>query len=144
MYEAIELDRGKRLIESDLAAAQGSYAGLKEAHLKSEIARSTVEEDEKKAHEDLEVEQARSRGLSDNIDHLKKALREKEDAIVQSSKLIEDLRVNKTELACSYKKIEKANNDLVGENMTLEEKIHGKSSTLFMFSLFLRCNFSVA
>jgi len=34
------------------------------------------------AHEDLEAEQARSRNLSDDIDHLKKALREKEDAIL--------------------------------------------------------------
>ena len=127
MYEAIELDRGKRLIESDLAAAQSSYAGLKEAHLKSEIARSTVEEDEKKAHEDLEAEQARSRGLSNDVDRLKKMLREKEETILQSGKMIEDLRVKKTELARSYKEIERANTDLFGENTALEEKIHGKS-----------------
>ena len=142
--EAVELDRGKRLIESDLATARSSYAGLKVAHLKSEIAQSAAEEAEKKAREDLEVEQARSRGLSDDIDRIKRALREKEDAILQSGKLIEDLRVDKTELSCSYKKIEKANTDLVSENTTLEEKVRGKSSTLFMFSLFLWCNFSVA
>jgi hypothetical protein len=49
--------------------------------VKSEIARSAVEEAEKKAHEDLEAEQARSRGLSDNVDRLKRALLEKEGAI---------------------------------------------------------------
>ena len=57
-----------------------------------------MEEVEKKAREDLEAEQARSRGLSDDIDRLKKALQEKEDAILQLGKLIEDLRVNKMEL----------------------------------------------
>jgi chromosome segregation ATPase len=36
--EAIKLDKGKRLIESDLAAARHNYAGLKEELLKSEIA----------------------------------------------------------------------------------------------------------
>ena len=71
--------------------------------------------------------------FSDDIDRLKKALREKEDAILQSGKLIEDVRVDKTELARSYKKIERANTDLVGENMTLEEKIHGKSSMPLCF-----------
>ena len=41
--------------------------------------------------------------------------------------MIEDLRVKMTELARSYKEIERANTDLVGENMALEEKIRGKS-----------------
>jgi tetratricopeptide (TPR) repeat protein len=131
--EAIDLDKGKRLVESDLAATQSNYARLKEALLKSEIARGAVEEAKKKAREDLEAEQACSRGLFDDIDRLKKALREKEDAILQSGKLIEDLRVDKTERARSYKKIEKANTDLVSENTTLEEKIRGKSSMLLCF-----------
>ena len=53
-------------------------------------------------------------------------LQEKVETILQSGKMIEDLRVKKTELARSYKEIERANTDLVGENTTLEEKIHGK------------------
>ena len=131
--EAIDLDKGKRLVESDLAAAWSNYVGLKEVLLKSEITRGTTEEAEKKAREDLKAKQARSCGLSDDIDRLKKAVWEKEDAILQSGKLIEDLRVDKTELARSYKKIEKANTDLVGENTTLEEKIHGRFSMLLCF-----------
>jgi len=62
--------------------------------LNSEIARGAVEEAEKKAREDLEVVQARSHGLSDDVDRLKKALREKEEAILQWGKLIKDLRVD--------------------------------------------------
>ena len=80
--EAVKLDNGKRLVESDLATTWSAYGGLKEALLKSEIARSTVEEAEKKAREDLEAERACSHGLSDDVDRLKKALREKEDAIL--------------------------------------------------------------
>ena len=107
---------------------------MKEALLTSEIARGAVEEAKKKAREDLEAEQTRSRGLSDDIDRLKKMLREKEEAILQSGKMIEDLRVKKTELARSYKEIERANTNLVGENTALEEKIRGKS---FVPSCFL-------
>ena len=98
-----------------------------------------MEEAERKAREDLVAEQARSRNLSNDVDRLKKALREKEDAILQFGKLIEDLWVDKTELALSYKKIERANTDLVGENMALEEKIRVKSSMplcLLCWSLF--------
>jgi len=36
--EAIELYKGKRLVESDLAAAQSNYTRMKEALLTSEIA----------------------------------------------------------------------------------------------------------
>ena len=79
--EAIELDKGKRKVELDLATSRGNYAGLKEEQLKSEITRGAVEEAEKKAQEGLEVEQARSHSLSDDINPLKKALWEKEDAI---------------------------------------------------------------
>ena len=46
-----------------------------------EIARSATEEAKKKAFEDLEVERARSRSLSDDVDRLKRALLEKEGAI---------------------------------------------------------------
>ena len=35
--KAIELDKGKRQVESDLAAARGNYTGLKEEVLKSKI-----------------------------------------------------------------------------------------------------------
>jgi len=116
-------------VESDLATARGNYAGLKEELLKSEFTQGTAEEAEKKAREDLEIEQARSHSLFNDVDCLKKALQEKEVAILQSGKLIEDLRVEKTELACSHKKIERANTDLVGENTTLEEKIRDEFST---------------
>ena len=59
--QAIELDKGKRQVETDLAAARGNYAGIKEELLKSEIARRTAEEAEKKAREDLKRELTRSR-----------------------------------------------------------------------------------
>ena len=95
----------------------------------SEIARGAVEEAEKKVCVDLEVEQAHSCNLFDDIDRLKKPLLVKEDAILQSGKLIEDLRVDKTELARSYKKIEKTNTNMVGENTTPEEKIRGEFPT---------------
>ena len=114
-------------MELDLAATRSTYGRVKEALLTSEIARGAAEEAEKKAHEDLEAEQTRSRGLSNEVDRLKKMLREKEETILQSGKMIEDLRVKKTELARSYKEIERANTDLFGENTALEEKIHGKS-----------------
>jgi hypothetical protein len=93
------------------------------------------------AHEDLEVERARSHSLSDDVDRLKKALREKEEAILGSGKLIEDLRVEKTELAYSFKKIERTNTDLVCENTTLEEKIHGKSSMSLCFCCWISFSF---
>ena len=139
--EAIELDKGKRLAESDLVATRGNYARLKEELLRSEITRGAVEEPEKKACEDLKAERARSCSLSDNIDRLKKALREKEDAILQSGKLIEDLRVERTELARSQKKIEKANTNLVGENMTLQERVRGEFSMLLRLLCFCSAHF---
>ena len=52
---ATELGKEKRLMESDLAAAQSAYGRVKEALLMSEIARGAMEEAEKKAHEDLEA-----------------------------------------------------------------------------------------
>jgi len=80
------------------------------------------------------------------VDRLKRALLEKEGAIAQAGKAIEDLWVGNIDLARSHKEIERANIDLVGENMALEEKIRGK--LLFTFILpFARCfvlsNFSV-
>ena len=94
-----------------------------------------MEEAEKKACEDLETERARSRSLSDDVDRLREALREKEDIILQLGMLIEDLRVEKTELVCSHKRIERANTDLVGQNIALEEKISCElSSSLRLLS----------
>jgi len=130
-------------VESDLAAAQGNYAGLKEEQLKSENAWGAADEAEKKAREDLERELSSSRSISDDVDCLKKALRENEDTILQSRKLIEDLHVEKTELACLCKRIERANTDLVGENTTLEEKICGELFYFLAFIFLLWCLFSI-
>jgi len=53
-------------------------------------------------------------------------LQEKEEAILQSGKMIEDLQVKNMDLARYYKEIERANTDLVGDNTALKEKIRGK------------------
>jgi len=90
-----------------------------------EIAKSAAEEAKKKALEDLEAERARSRSLSDNVDRLKRALLEREGAIVQAGKAIVDLRVANTELARSNKEVKRANTNLVGENTALQESICG-------------------
>ena len=60
---------------------------------------------------------------------------EKEGAVLQAGKMIKDLRVANTNLARSYKEIERANTDLVGENMALKERIRGKYDLAFMFLL---------
>ena len=65
---------------------------------------------------------------------------EKDEAILGSGKLIEDLWVEKTELAHSYKKIKRANTDLVGENTALE-KIRGKSSVPLCFLCWISFSF---
>ena len=98
-----------------------------------EIAKSAAEEAKKKALEDLEEEQARSRNLSDDDDRLKRVLLEKDGAITQAGKVIEDLHVANTELARSSREIERANTNLVGENTALEESIRG----MFLLSSFL-------
>ena len=102
--------------------------------MKSEIARRAAEEARMKALEDLEVERARSCSLSDDVDRLKRALLEKEGAIAQAGKAIEDLRVANTDLARSHTEIERANTDLVGENTALEKKIRGMFLLLCFFS----------
>ena len=122
---AADLNKEKALFKADLASAREAYREIKGECVKSEIARSAVEEAKKKAQEDLEAERTRSRGLSDEVDRLKRALLEKEGAIAQAGKAIEDLRVANTDLARSHREIERANNDLVGENTALEEKIRG-------------------
>ena len=49
--------------------------------------------------------------------------------------MIEDLRATNTDLARSYRGIERANTDLVGENTALEERIHGRLIYTFVFLL---------
>jgi hypothetical protein len=143
-----ELDKEMSLVKSELASAQEAYREIKEECVKSEIARSTAEEAGKKAREDLEAERARSRSLSDYVDRLKRALLEKEGAVLQASKMIEDLRAANTDLARSYKEIERANTDLVGENTALEEKICGRFLYTCVFLLqgisFMLLNFLVS
>jgi len=128
-----ELDKEKSLVKSDLASAQEAYREIKEECVKSEITRSAAEEAGKKACENLEAERARSHGLSDDVDRLKRVLLEKEGVVLQAGKMIEDLWAANTDLARSYKEIERANTDLVGENTALEERIRGKFLYAFMF-----------
>jgi len=129
---AADLDKEKGLIKADLASAREPYREMKGECVKSKIARSAAEEAREKALEDLEVERARSRSLSDDVDRLKRALLEKEGAIVQAGKAIVDLRVANTDLARSHREVERANTDLVGENTALEVKIRG----MFLLSCF--------
>ena len=60
--------------------------------------------------------------------------------------MIEDLRVANTDLVRSYREIERANTDLVGENTALEEKIRGMfvPSCFFSKACFVFSNFSVS
>ena len=60
--------------------------------------------------------------------------------------MIEDLRVANTDLARSYKGIERANTDLVGENTALEEKIRGMfvPSCFLSIAYFVLSNFSMS
>jgi len=139
---AAELDKEKGLIKADLASAREAYREMKGECVKSEIARSAAEEARKKALKDLEAERVCSRSLSDDVDRLKRALLEKEGAIAQAGKVIEDLRVANTDLARSYKEIERANTDLVGQNTALEERIRGKLLYTFIL-IFARCFFGV-
>jgi len=108
---------------------------MKVEYVNSEVTRGAMEEAKKKALEDLEAERARG---SDDVDRLKRALLEKEGAITQAGKAIEDLHVANTELACSNKEVERANNNLVGENTALEESIRGTFlSSDFIFEVCL-------
>jgi len=79
---AADLDKEKVLIKADLASALEAFQEMKVECVKGEIARSATEEAKNKALEDLEAEQARSRRLSDDVDCLKRALLEKDGAIV--------------------------------------------------------------
>jgi len=97
--EAADLDKEKGLLQTELASARETFQRMKVECVNGEIARSAAEEAKKKALEDLEEERARSRSLSDDVDRLKRALLEKDGAITQAGKVIEDLRVANTELA---------------------------------------------
>ena len=123
---AAELDKEKSLVKSELASAWEAYREIKEECVKSEIARSTAEEAGKMAREDLEAERARSCSIFDDVDRLRRALLEKDGAILQAGKMIEDLRAANTDLARSYNEIERANTDLVGENTALKGRIRGR------------------
>ena len=91
---ASELDKEKSLVESNLASARHAYRGMKEECVKSKIAQNAMEEAGKKAREDLEVERIQySHSLSDDVDCLKRMLLEKEGAILQAGKMIEDLHI---------------------------------------------------
>jgi len=133
----VELDKEKGLVKADLASAREAYREMKGECVKSEVTRSAAEEARKKALEDLEAERARSCGLSDDVDRLKRALLENEGAISQAGKVIEDLRVINTDLTRSYKEIDRANTDLVGESTTLEERIHGELPYTFSFARYI-------
>jgi len=130
-----DLDKEKGLLKTDLDSIRESFQRMKVEGVNSEIPRSAAEEAKKKALEDLEAERARSRSLSDDVDHLKRALLEKYGAISQAGKAIKDLRVANTELAHSNREVERINTNLVGENMALEESIHGMSLLSSFFSV---------
>jgi len=119
------LDKEMGLLKTNLDSLRESFQRMKVEHVNGEMARSATEEAKKKALEDLEAERARSRRLSDDVKRLKGELLEKSGAIAQAGKVIEDLRVANTELACSNKEIERANTRLVGENTALEESVRG-------------------
>jgi len=141
-----DLDKKKGLLKTDLDSIRESFQRMKVECVNSGIARGAAEEAKKKALEDLEVERARSRSLSNDIDHLKGELLERNAAIAQAGKVIEDLRVANTELSRSNKEIERANTKLVGENTALEESVCETfllSDFLFMVCLVLSKVFCV-
>jgi len=84
-------------------------------------------------------QRARSRSLSDDVDRLKRVLLEKDGAIAQAGKAIEDLRVANTDLTRSHREIERANTDLIGQNIALEERIHGR----LLYTSFCKVSFGV-
>jgi chromosome segregation ATPase len=128
-----DLDKEKGLLKSDLDSLRESFRKMKVAYVDSEVAKGAAEDVKKKALEDLEVERARSRSLSDDVERLKGELLEKSGAIAQAGKVIEDLRVANTELARSNREIERANTRLVGENTALEESVRGMFLSLDFF-----------
>jgi len=86
-----DLDKEKGLLQTELASARETFQRMKVECVNGEIARSAAKEAKRKALEDLEAERARSRSLSNDVDRLKRALLEKDGAITQVGKVIEDL-----------------------------------------------------
>jgi len=97
-----------------------------------QLQKGVAQEEEKKAKEELKKERRCSHALANDVDRLKKILQEREGAITMLGKVIEDLRVKKTEMAHSFKKVEKANTDLIGKNTSLHECIHGECLSLVL------------
>jgi chromosome segregation ATPase len=128
-----DLDKEKGLLKTDLDSIRESFRRIKVEYVDSEVARGAAEDAKKKALEDLEAERVRSYSLSNDVDRLKGELLEKNGAIAQAGKAIEDLQVANTELACSNREIERSNTKLVGENTSLEDSIRGT----FLLSDFL-------
>jgi len=133
---AADQDKEKGLLQTELASARETFQRMKVECVNSEIARSVAEEAKKRALEDLEEERARSRSLSDDVDRQKRVLLEKDGAIAQAGKAIDDLRVANTELARCNREVERANTNLVGENTALVESIRG---TFLLSSFLSRC-----
>jgi len=77
---AADLDKEKGLLKTELASTRETFQRMKVECVNGEIARSVTEEAKKKALEDLEAERTRSRSLSDDVNHLKRALLEKDGA----------------------------------------------------------------
>jgi len=143
---AADLDKEKGLLQTELASARETFQRMKVECVNGEITRSAAEEAKKKALKDLEAERTHSRSLSDDVDRLKGELLEKNGAIAQAGKAIEDLCIANTEMVRSNKEIERANTKLVGENTALEESIRGTlllSSFLFEVCLVLSKVFCV-
>ena len=142
---AADLDKEKGLLKTELASARETFQRMKVECVNGEIGRSAADEAKKKALEDLEAERTRSCGFSDDVNRLKGELLEKNGAIAQAGKVIEDLRVANTELVRSNKEIQRANTNLVGVNTALEESIRGTFllSSFFSEVCFTLSNFSV-
>jgi len=71
-----------RKLKIELAASKEINAGIKAELLDQAVVQGITEENEREAHKELKKEQALSRSLSDDIECLKRALREKEDTIL--------------------------------------------------------------
>jgi hypothetical protein len=69
-------------LEADLAAAKDNYAGVKTELLGHMIVQDAAEKNKRKARDELEKEKTHSHSLSNNVEHLKRVLQDKEDAIL--------------------------------------------------------------
>jgi len=78
---AVDLDKEKGLLQTELASVRETFQRMKVECVNGEVGKGAAEEAKKKVLEDLEAERARSCSLSDDVDRLKRALLEKEGAI---------------------------------------------------------------